>query len=69
MKPRELRCFVCDRRDPPGTVGWESDKLGALDSHRDFCPKHRRDQPKAITTLGDMISAKKAKLWESIQKK
>jgi len=52
---RELRCFCCGLRAEPGAVGWESNESD------DRCPKHRRERPPAIATLGELIRARQEK--------
>lgn len=48
----EMRCCVCNRRAPPSEVGWERDRT------RDWCPSHRKERPKTMTTIGDLLAAK-----------
>jgi len=52
---KELCCYVCNKKAPPGTPGWEHNPEfpgGA----RDLCPKHRQQRPAAMATLGDLVA-------------
>ena len=57
--PEELRCYTCDARAPHNALGWERRFVdGPVAIAKDFCPKHRKNQPKAMTTLGELLASK-----------
>jgi len=54
--PVELCCWDCELTAPVGSPGWETDE-----PTRVRCPKHRRKGPRALATLGELVSAHRAK--------
>jgi hypothetical protein len=53
----ELECWSCGAHAPVGSPGWEIDTVRSVTlGHRDFCPKHRRQNP-ALASLGELVQA------------